>query len=99
MRDDRLLTPGQTCWRVALMPLLQLVQARAHPVILVVAIGLGWRRRHHLGWWSAHPKANVVRPAIGAGISMWRYSGFTTVGAAFVQLADRPARLRVAHAA
>jgi hypothetical protein len=30
---------------------------------------------------------------------MWRYSGFIIVGAAFVQLADRPARLRVAHAA
>jgi hypothetical protein len=37
--------------------------------------------------------------AIGVRTSVWRYPGFTAVGAAFVQLAERSARLRVAHAA
>jgi hypothetical protein len=45
------------------------------------------------------PKGERGSAAIGVGIAMWRYLGFTAVGTAFVQLADHSARFRVAHAA
>ena len=38
-------------------------------------------------------------PPSAWGSQMWRYPGSTAVDAAFMQLADRPARLCVAHAA
>ena len=88
MADDRLLTPDQMCWRVALTPLLHLVQAlpiqpsSSSPSASVGGDATTWDGGPHT------QRRTWVRPAIGVGI-----------GAAFVQLADRPARLRMAHAA